>query len=310
MVRLKRKGLVLAKTETTYGTDPTPTSSANAILTMDIELKDSFEPVERDVQIASLTRKQTVGVKRFTEVKFTAELYGSGSVALPPRTGVLFKACSMAETINSGTSVVYTPTSSSQSSCTLWVYIDGVRHIITGAVGTWKLTGEAGKQAFIEFTMTGVYNAPTDQSFPTPTFESTVDSVPTIKSAGLTLNSVALVVNEFTVDMGNTVAPRPSVNAAFAIVGFQVTDRKPVATIDPEAELLAVYNYRSDILSTPRNLHFNIGSTVGNKVLINIPKYNVTDIAYSDRDQTLVENITGQCSDGGSGDDELSLVFT
>lgn len=310
MVRLKRRAVLLAKTETTYGTDPTPTVSANAILTMDVKVKENFEPIERDVQILSMTRKQNIGAKRFVEITFKTELYGSGSVALPPRIGALLKAAAMSETISSGTAVTYAPASSSLSSCTIWVEMDGVLHKANGCVGTFKVNAEAGKQAVVDWTFNGIYNAPTDASLGTPTFESTVDLPPLVKSAGLTLNSVALVVNAFTLDMGNTIAQRPSVNAAFAIAGFHVTDRKPVATIDPESELIAVYDYRTDILTTPRNLHLNVGSTVGNKLLINIPKFNTTDIEYGDRDKTLIETITGQCSDGGSGDDEVTFRFT
>jgi len=310
MVRRKRRSILLAKTETTYGTDSTPTVSANAILTIDVKIKEQFEPVERDVQILSLTRKQTLGTKRFVEITFQTELYGSGSIALPPRIGALLKAASMSETILSGTAVTYAPASTNQSSVTIWVEMDGVLHKMTGCVGSWKLNAEAGKQAMMDWTFTGIYNTPTDATLGTPTFESTVDLPPLVKSAGLTLNSVALVVNSFTVDMGNVIAPRPSVNAAFAIAGFLITDRKPVATIDPESELIATYDYRTDILTTPRNLHINIGSTVGNRVLVNIPKFNVTDIEYGDRDQVLIETITGQCSDGGSGDDEVTLRFT
>ena len=70
------------------------------------------------------------------------------------------------------------------------------------------------------------------------------------------------------------------------------------------------YDYRADILTTPRDLHLNIGSSAGNKILIDVPKFNTTDISYGDRDSTLIETITGQCSDGGSGDDEVSLLYT
>jgi hypothetical protein len=310
MVRLKRRAVLLAKTESVYGTDPTPTVSANAILTIDVNVKENFDPIERDVQILSLTRKQTIGAKRFVEITFQTELYGSGSVALPPRIGALLKASAMSETINSGTSVVYAPASTSLSSVTIWVELDGVLHKMNGCVGTYKINAEAGKQAMIDWTFNGIYNAPTDASLGAPTFESTVNLPPLVKSAGLTLNSVALVVNAFTLDMGNTIAQRPSVNAAFAIAGFHITDRKPVATIDPESELIATYDYRTDILTTPRNLHLNIGSTAGNRVLVNIPRFNTTDIEYGDREMTLIETITGQCSDGGSGNDEVTFTFT
>lgn len=311
MTLLKRKMVLLAKIESTYGTDSVPTAASNSIPTMDIQLKETFEPVQRDLQLSSMSRKKTIGIKRFIEVTFMVELFGSGSAGTAPRTGALLQACGMSETVVSSTSVTYKPTSSNLKSCTLYIYVDGKRHIVTGAVGTFKVTATAGSQAMLEFTMTGMYADPTDTSLVSPTFESTVDSVPLVKSAGLTLNSVDLVVNEFTLDMGNNVVPRPSVNAAYAIAGFHITDRQPVATIDPESELIATYDYRSDVLDTPRNLHLTVGSTAGNTCYLEVPSFNTTDIEYGDRDQTLIEVITGQCAaDTDAGDDELTIRWS
>lgn len=310
MVRLTRKSLILAKIESSYGVDPTPTAASNSIATLNSSIKETFEEVERNVQISSLTRKQSVGAKKFAEVTFTAELIGSGTAGTAPRLGTLLRACAMSETVTSSTSVEYLPASSSLDSITIYFYQDGVEHVVTGCVGTYKMTCTAGSPAMLEFTFTGVWSTPTDVTLPTPTFESTVDSVPLCKSAGLALNSTSLVVNEFTLDMANTVATRPSINAATAIAGFQITDRKPVATIDPEAELVNTYNFRQDVLSTPRDLHLNVNESAGNNCFIDIPKFNTIDIAGGDREGTYVETITGLCSDGGSQDDEVSLLFT
>lgn len=311
MVQLARKKLILAKVESVYNTDPTPTAADNSIAAIDVNLKETFNPIQRDIQLGTMSRKKSADGKRFIEITFSVELIGSGSVALAPRTGVLFRACAMSETVLSGTSVEYKPTSSSLESCTIYAYLDGKRHIITGCVGTFRINAVAGQQAMLEFTMTGNYADPSDQSFPSPTLESTVNSVPIVKSAGLTLNSVALVVNEFTLDMANNVAERPSVNGTYALAGFHVTDRQPVATIDPESELIATYDYRADVLGTSRDLHLNVGSSVGNKCLIDVPAFLTTDITYGDREQTLVETITGQCAaNTDAGNDEVSLLFT
>ena len=244
MVLLTRKTLVLAKIESTYGSDPTPSASTDAFLTMGTDVKRNFTAIQRDVQLASLTRKKDVGKERFTEVTFKYELVGSGAAATAPRTGILLQACGFAETVNSPTDVTYAPSSTSLKSITLYVYKDGMRHIVTGCVGTFTLTCTAGNQAMLEFTFTGKYADKTDTAFPTPTYETTVDNPPLCVSAGLTYNSTSFVVNEVGVDMANTVSKRPSINEAFAIAGFQITDRKPSVTFDPEAELVATYDLK------------------------------------------------------------------
>lgn len=310
MVLLKRKAVLLAKLEGTYGVDSTPAAADDALLTIDIDPSRTFTPIERNVQISSMTRKQSVGAERYTTINFQTELYGSGAAATAPRLGALFQACAMSETVTSPTDVTYAPTSSSLKSCTIYVYLDGLRHIVTGCVGSFKITCTAGSPAMIDWTFMGIYSAKTDTALASPTFESTVDNIPICVSAGLQYNSTSLVVNEATIDMQNQIAKRPSINSSTAIAGFQITDRKPTATIDPEAELVATIDFETDVLTTPRELTWTVGSTTGNRCVITIPKFNITDIQYGDREQTLIENVTGLCSDGGSGDDEITLAFT
>lgn len=310
MVKLKRKAVLLAKVESTYGTDPTPSASTDAILTIDIDPSRTFTEIARNVQIGSLTHKQSVGRERMITVNFQHELVGSGAAATAPRLGALLQACGFAETVNSPTDVTYAPSSTSLKSVTLYIYMDGLLHQVHGAVGTFKLTCAAGQPAILDFTFMGLYEDKTDTAIASPTYESTVDDIPICVSAGLTYNSVSLVVNEVTVDMANQVSKRPSINSSTAIAGFQITDRKPTATIDPEAEAVSTVDFEGDALTTPRELTWTIGDTTGNRCVVTIPKFNITDVQYGDREQTLVETVTGLCSDGGSGDDEITFAFT
>ena len=49
MALLKRKAAILAKTESVYGTDPTPTGVANAILVSDVTINPmEMKTVDRD----------------------------------------------------------------------------------------------------------------------------------------------------------------------------------------------------------------------------------------------------------------------
>lgn len=312
MVKIKRRSLVLVKSESTYGTDPTPTGSSNAILTMDCDIKETFEPVERNVQIASMSRKPSLGAMKYAEVTFKTEIVGSGSVGTAPRLGALFKACAFSETVSAGSSVIYTPNSSPITSCTVYVYLDGLRHIVNGALGTFKLSAEAGKQAMLEFTFKGLWTTPTDTALATPTFESTVDAPPIVKSASLTWNSNSnLIVRMLEIEMQNNIAMRPSVNAATALYGFHITDRKPKFSIDPEAESVATVDWRSDVLTNPRQLSMVIGATAGNICTLTMPKCNPTELEYSDREGTLVQNVKGEITANSSGgDDEMTIKFT
>lgn len=312
MPKIKRRSLILAKTETTYGTDPTPTGASNAILTMDCNIKEFFPPVERDVQIASMSRKPSLGAMKYSEVTFKTELVGSGAVGTAPRLGALFKACAMSETVSAGSSVIYTPNSSPLASVTLYVYLDGLRHIVTGAIGTWKLTAEAGKQAMLEMTIRGLWSTPTDTALATPTFESTVDAPPIVKSSSLTWNAnAALVAKMLEIEIGNNIAMRPSVNAATALAGFHISDRKPKFSFDPEAESVATVDWRTDVLTTPRALSMIIGATAGNICTLTMPKANITELEYGDREGVLVQNVKGEITANSSGgDDELTIKFT
>ena len=229
-----------------------------------------------------------------------------------PRLGALLKACAFAETVSVGSSVTYNPVSSPTSSITVYLYLDGMLHKLTGAVGTVKLSLEAGKTGVLDFSFKGIYNAPTDTTLATPTFETTVDSVPIVKSSSLTYNAnSSLYVNKADMDIANTIALRPSVNATNAVAGFQVTSRKPNISIDPEVESIATIDWRTDLLSTPRAFSMVVGATAGNIITFSIPKMNVVDIQYGDRDGILTNTIKAEMTaNTATGDDELSIKFT
>src|SRR3990167_10867035 len=183
----KKNQLILAEIELTYDTDPTPVASADSILAYDIKFKENVEPVRRPAQVASLSRLQSVSGAKFAEVSFKVELKGSGTAGTMPRIGPLIRACGFAQTIVSATSVTYLPTSSSYESATIYFFVDGRRHVMTGCRGDLKITCEAGQFGVLEFTMKGRYAAPTLVALHTPTLETTIP--PVCKSCSFQYNS-------------------------------------------------------------------------------------------------------------------------
>lgn len=310
MVLLSKKSILLAKLETTYGTDPTPTTT-DVVEAIDANIKENYEAVERNVQLKTLSNTYSLAGAKFAEVTFKVELKGSGSVALAPRLGPLLNACGLAATVNSGTSVSYAPTSTSFSSVTIYLYKDGRLHNVNGCRGTFKLVMEAGKQAMLEFSMKGLWVTPSNAALPSITYETTVPAI--CKGTAFSFNSkTTLVASKMELDMANTIAQRDSMTATNAIAGFEITGRKPVLSFDIEATIETSYTFRADALATMRAVSYVVGSSSGNIVTVTVPKFNITGIEYSDKDGVMIESLTGEATTNAAatGDDELTIVFT
>lgn len=310
MVKITRRRFLLAKLESSYGVDPSPSPSADALQVQNIQIKEFFPPNERP-QLPGLTPRPSLSGMRYAEVTFTAELFNVGSLGTAPRLGALFKACDFAETISAGSSVIYTLGSSIQNTVTLYVYMDGIRHIVTACNGDVKFKGVAGKQMLLDFNFKGTWATPTDQTNPSPTYESNVDKPPAILSASLLYNSIStLVVKTVEIDLGNIIAMREDVNQAYGIKGFFISGKKPIIKIDPEADTIANVDWRTDLLTTPRAFSMNIGTVSTNMIAISVPKFNVKDIQYKDDQGVIKTEVTGELTDSvANANDALSLTF-
>jgi len=160
---LTRKKFLLAKIESTEGTDPSPVGGSNAIQISSLELT----PMESDnVQAAAFqgflgnSTRGTLTANKRVSVTFDVELGGSGAAGTAPAYGPLLKACGCSETIVASTSATYAPVSSSFDSVTMYCFYDGTRHVITGARGTMSINLSAGQLATMSFQFTGIYNNP------------------------------------------------------------------------------------------------------------------------------------------------------
>ncbi len=315
MALLTKKQVLLVKTEPTEGDDAVPTAAANAILLMrDPDFKENVEELERKINLSTLGMRPSIAGTKFSEITLQVEVTGSGTAGTAPRIGSLLKACGMAETVgdngSGSSSVIYDPKSVSTSSVTIYLYKDGLLHKMLACRGSVKLVAGAGKIAFWEFTMKGLWVTPSDTELVTPTFEGSNPQVPpVVKAATLSYHSgSALVVQQTEFDLANEVTNDEDVNAADGINNFVIVSRKPILNMNPEAVLVAVEDYRGDQLTTPRTFSMNIGSVAGNKLTITAPKCLIVDISYGDRDGKMINDIVCQLAET-VGDDEIRFNF-
>lgn len=306
---LIKNELILAEIESTYNTDPSPTG-AEAVAVSDISWStQGLRMAERPLVKNGLDQEQRIYGGMLKTITFTVELKGSGTAGTAPEYGPLLRACGMGETVVASTSVTYAPVSSSLESCTIYYFEDGVRHILTGCRGTCVFNFVTGDVPKVTFTMTGHRSNPTDQTVPTPTYDST-DPVALV-NIPFTVGGDSLVVNAFSLDVLNTVAANPSLSASDGFADVQITMRDPGGSFDPETVLVATAPIIADFTGgvTQAISLGSIGATAGNIVDLDLPAAYYVDASPSDREGVRTYEMPYKAAIS-SGDDEWSLVMT
>jgi hypothetical protein len=214
----------------------------------------------------------------------------------------------------------YEPVSDNFDSCTLYVYFDGLRHIMTGARGTWTVEGEAGNFAIFNFTFTGDYVDPTDVALPTgAVFETTIP--PQVELANLVAAGgeddvdFDLCAQSFSIDIGNNVVVRDCINENESVAGAVITGRNPTAQFNPETELEATHPFWSNLSSAAKvSFSVRVGSVPGNVVTFWAPYAQYTSLAYANRNDIRAYDVTMRLATdtdkGSDGNDELRVTFS
>lgn len=309
-----RNRILLIKEEATYGVNSAPTVAANAIEASNIKISYQGDLLVRDNVRSNISPVSPILGRRWVEITFNVELKGGGTRGTAGKLGDLLEACSMAETASVGSSVTYVPTSTSQKSVTVYAYDNDVGSAvltqITGAVGTFSLKITAGQYAVLSFTFRGIYNAPTDVALPSaPTYETTAP--PVVESCAFTLNALTtLIAQELNLDLANEITDRDDISSANAIKAFNISNRNPKGSFNPEAILVASYNFWADwVAATQRALSIVIGATQGNIITITAPKVTIDTIGEGERERVLTREIPFTLGQN-VGNDELSIKFT
>jgi hypothetical protein len=312
---LTQRALVLAKKETTAGVDAAPTAAANAFYVSDPVFSVDATVLERNVTRASFSNIPSVVGRKLASLTFSVQVHGSGTPATDPKWATLLEACGMLRTaIAAATGVTagvqFEPNTTGMSTVTLYVYFDGLLHKITGAMGTFQITSDAGQFATIQFTFTGNYIEPVAAAFPAnAALQETVP--PQVELASLTFGSDStLVVNSFSFDIANNVVPRSDVNSADGFRNVRIAGRNPTGGIDPETEVSQTF-WTTMAASATSTFAMNIGQTAGNQLQISAPAAQIAGIGYADREGLRTYDLSLAFRAGSvAGNDEIKLFFT
>jgi hypothetical protein len=347
---LTRKTLVLAKRESSYADGTTtPTSSgknSGAMLLWDEVNPISIDTTILDQQVvrASFSRYPDLVGRSLYMLRpktmlmttpggghvspdsgfSTGDKTGDAAAAgVPPFFGHLLRACSTSEAVNSSSSVIYSPTSSSFSSACAFVWADGLKHIARGLYGTAVFEGRAGEGIDISFDMKGNYTEPTSVAIPT-SVTYPADGKRLVEQESLTISSgyvapvshgvqtpvTGPIVRSFRFDLGVEIIERRDMNSPYGLFGLWPTNRKPtldlvievennLATTSPYFNPWSILTSGSSALQT---VTFTHGSAAASRSTFTFGSCQLRDVQYQDdqgiRTYALSFNIVSTTDDG------------
>jgi len=212
-----------------------------------------------------------------------------------------------------GANVMYTPNSNfgtavASTSATFYFNVDGVRHILLGARGTFSFDLSVKQIPVIKWTFTGLLGTIADIVLPTVDFSGwqTPATVSTANTTDLNLlgyNGAVLQTLNF--DIANQVVYRQLVGAESVLI----TDRKPTGNVSIEATTVAT----KDWWSLAKNATTGVfavkhGQTAGNIIGVTAPKVQLMQPKYSDSDGVaMMDAQLAFIPSGAAGNDEIRI---
>lgn len=312
MALLTQKSLVLAKVETTYGTDPTPTTAADAIQVYNVELELKRDPNERQPVGVTLSPLPSIMGAGDAKVSFEVDLKGSGTAGTLPDWNPLQRACGWTNTTTTNTDT-YKPSNAPTESITLYVYKDGLLYKLSGARGDVKHNFEAGKIVKLKYDFQARYALPIDTTLPTA---CTLDSTKPVVAVGsvFTFGSYAAVIEKLELGLNNDIVKNSDLNATYGVQSFDITGRKPKGKMTVNACLRATTN--ADFWSymdsgTSKALSIVIGTAAGNIATITAPVCTVLSVKPASKNGIDCFDVEFEMdANAAGGGDEMSVVMS
>lgn len=320
MPRYTRNMVVMAKVETTPGTEAAPSASTDGLLLAgNVEITPlDITYAERNLMLPYFGGSQSLLAFNSTRVSFTVELAGSGTATTAPAWGKLLQGCAMAEaSLSTPSRQEWTPVSTSLKTLTIYINDDGIQHKLIGAMGNCKLSCKIGETPKMQFDFIGTYAAATAVSLPSPTLTAWKTPLPMAKanvvditlgctySAGALSGGTVFGSTGLDVDFGN----RTVFFTTLTREGPEITNRSMTCSFELELTAAQEVTALSDVLANgTTGLGFTINGAVGYDIIIFSPSLQRTTIRKADREGVRLLAFDGKLVPS-SGNDELRIVM-
>lgn len=317
--RYIRNTAILAKIESTYGTDSTPTEGANALLVSNVSINPlSAANVDRDLVRPYMgASEQLVGPANI-ELSFDIELSGAGAAGTAAAYGPLLRACGFAETLSASVRAEYNLVTPVADSVSIYYFSDGVKHIAKGCRGTLSLKMNAGGRPVLAFKFLGLDGGVTAASpsaltltaFKTPavisepntgdlTFGATYTAATPTLTGGTGYPSQGIEL-----DLGNAVNYTPLLGGESVDISQRQVTGKILLDLTAAQEVTFMASVKANTLQSLGLMH---GTTAGYKVMIFMPAAQLINPSKSEVNGKLMIGYDIRALPS-SGNDELKIV--
>ncbi|MER2626224.1 MAG: phage tail tube protein [Accumulibacter sp.] len=317
--RYIRNTAILAKIESTYGTDSTPTEGANALLVSNVSINPlSAANVDRDLVRPYMgASEQLVGPANI-ELSFDIELSGAGAAGTAAAYGPLLRACGFAETLSASVRAEYNLVTPVADSVSIYYFSDGVKHIAKGCRGTLSLKMSAGGRPVLSFKFLGLDGGVTAASpsaltltgFKTPavisepntgdlTFGATYTAATPTLTGGTGYPSQGIEL-----DLGNAVNYTPLLGGESVDISQRQVTGKILLDLTAAQEVTFMASVKAN---TQQSLGLMHGTTAGYKVMIFMPAAQLINPSKSEVNGKLMIGYDIRALPS-SGNDELKIV--
>jgi len=326
-MRFERESVILGKLESTYGTDPTPTGGANAILVGNLkpfDLKSNNLP--RDLVRGYMGGSEHIVGSNHGGLSFDVEFQSSGSMTTPtiPAWDSLLQACGFKAGVGTaGNRVEYDLVTdySTLKSMAFYAHDSGVLDKLLGARGEVSIDLSVGKRPVFSFELLGLNGGKSAVSNATPTLTAwkkplaVTDANTGAITLGCTYATGALsggteyVSAGATIKLGNKLAFSDLLGTATE-PGQMVTiaDRESVGTVQLELTAAQEVTFDAAVLAaTTQSLGIVHGATAGLKMLVFLPNVQLINPKKSAIDGRRVMSYDMRILPS-SGNDEIKLV--
>ena len=317
--RYIRNTAILAKIESTYGTDSTPTEGANALLVSNVSINPlSAANVDRDLVRPYMgASEQLVGPANI-ELSFDIELSGAGAAGTAAAYGPLLRACGFAETLSASIRAEYNLVTPVADSVSIYYFSDGVKHIAKGCRGTLLLKMSAGGRPVLSFKFLGLDGGVTAASpsaltltaFKTPTVISEPNTGDLTFGATYTAATPTLTGGTgypsqgIELDLGNAVNYTPLLGGESVDISQRQVTGKILLDLTAAQEVTFMASVKAN---TQQSLGLMHGTTAGYKVMIFMPAAQLINLSKSEVNGKLMIGYDIRALPS-SGNDELKIV--
>ena len=309
MALFTRKTAILAGLEATAGVDVVPTGAANALVIRNATLVPlDLETVKREQLRPYFNASYDLVVGQKVTLDFEIEIAGAGTSAVSkPQYDCLLQACGLSSTINATTSVDYAPVSSGFKTVTIYVFIDGIKHALTGAMGTVDFEFTAKQIPVMKFKFVGLYTAPSDSTNPTMT--TTAWQMPLAvnyaNTSGFNLHGYAGLLQSLSISLSNSVIHRNLVGAEY----ITISDRDITGSCMIQLpDTLATKNfYTAALTAVQSTLALTHGTAAFNKFQVAGSLIQLTKPTLSDSDGIRMIQFGLNFIPSSAGNDEVKF---